>query len=247
APSACTIFTRLPAGVSGPATRQTVSSIRTVPWPSMIGFSSVNTRPISASARLLRNGWLLLAELFERARRRHSGTAATANTANIRSWISHDGWITNDSRPTSSAASPSQNRNTPGTAISSAIRMMPNTSQFQVPNVENISAMIAPLKTRPLPLLPRRRDRRRGRPCARHRAAARGGLRGRGALAEGRFRDLADAGQRTQNAGRLDRQHDDLLVRRIGQLTERPDVFVGDEIVQRGDVTLGDRLGNHLR
>ena len=60
APSACTILTRLPAGASGPATRQIVSSIRTVPVPSTIGFSSVNTRPISASVRLLRNGLLTL-------------------------------------------------------------------------------------------------------------------------------------------------------------------------------------------
>src|ERR1700686_1928477 len=60
APSACTIFTRLPAGVSGPATRQTVSSIRTVPEPSTIGFSSVNSRPIIASVRLLRKGLLTL-------------------------------------------------------------------------------------------------------------------------------------------------------------------------------------------
>src|SRR6202051_1740800 len=72
APSACPLFPRLPAGVSGPATRQIVSSIRTVPEPSMIGFSSVNTRPISASARLLRNG-LLAPALPESARRRHSG------------------------------------------------------------------------------------------------------------------------------------------------------------------------------
>src|SRR5450631_4277862 len=84
APSARTIRTRLPAGVSGPATRQIVSSILTVPDPSMIGFSSVNTRPTSASARLLRNGLLLLTALPLRATRRHSGTAATANTANIR-------------------------------------------------------------------------------------------------------------------------------------------------------------------
>src|SRR3954451_20531759 len=42
APSARTILTWLPAGASGPATRQTVSSIRTVPEPPTIGFSSVN-------------------------------------------------------------------------------------------------------------------------------------------------------------------------------------------------------------
>jgi hypothetical protein len=44
----------------------------------------------------------------------------------------------------------------------------------------------------------------------------------------------------------LDRQHDDLLVRRISQLPERLDVFVGDEIIQRGDVALGDGFGDHL-
>ena len=53
APSACTTLTRLPAGASGPATRQIVSSIRTVPVPSTIGFSSVNTRPTSASVALV--------------------------------------------------------------------------------------------------------------------------------------------------------------------------------------------------
>ena len=47
-----------------------------------------------------------------------------------------------NSNPTSNAASPSQNRNTPGAISSSAIRMKPKISQFQVPNVENISAMI---------------------------------------------------------------------------------------------------------
>src|SRR4029077_9363263 len=39
APSACAILTRLPAGASGPVTRQTVSSMRMVPMPSTIGFS----------------------------------------------------------------------------------------------------------------------------------------------------------------------------------------------------------------
>src|ERR1700732_3749718 len=139
APSACTIFTRLPAGASGPATRQTVSSIRTVPDPSMIGFSSVNTRPISASVRLLRNGLLLLTALLLCATRRHSGTAAAANTANISSCDCQDGLIANDGNPTSSAASPSQNMKTPGASSSSAIRMKPTISQFQVPRVENIS------------------------------------------------------------------------------------------------------------
>jgi hypothetical protein len=137
-------LTRLPAGASGPATRHIVSSIRTVPAPSMIGFSSVNTRPTSASARLLRNGLLLLTALLPSATRRHSGTAAAAKMANIRICICHDGWIANDSRPTSNAASPSQNRKTPGASSSSAISTMPKISQFQVPSVENISVIDQP-------------------------------------------------------------------------------------------------------
>src|SRR5712672_4076504 len=113
APSTCTIFTRLPAGASGPATRQTVSSIRTVPAPSTIGFSSVNTRPIIASVRLFRNGLLWLTDVALFAKYRQAGTLAAANSANIRSWACQAGLITNDSNPTSSADSPSQNRNTP--------------------------------------------------------------------------------------------------------------------------------------
>ena len=45
APSARATFTRLPAGQSGPLTRQTESSMRTVPKPSTIGLSRVKTRP----------------------------------------------------------------------------------------------------------------------------------------------------------------------------------------------------------
>jgi hypothetical protein len=45
APSALAILTRLPAGQSRPVTRQTVSSIRIVPTPLTIGWSSVNSRP----------------------------------------------------------------------------------------------------------------------------------------------------------------------------------------------------------
>src|SRR5829696_555458 len=141
APSACTTLTRLPAGASGPATRQTVSSIRTVPEPSTIGFSRVNSRPIIASVRLLRNGLLTLRLPALRAKCRHAGTAATANTANISSCVCQDGLIANDNNPTRSAASPSQNMKTPGASSSSAIRTKPKISQFQVPRVENISAM----------------------------------------------------------------------------------------------------------
>src|SRR5947208_14305386 len=142
APSAWTILTRLPAGASGPATRQMVSSIRTVPETSMIGCSIVNTRPISASVRLLRNGLLALWLEALLAKYHHAGTAAAANTANINSCACQDGLIANDSKPTRSAASPSQNRKTPGASNSSAIRMKPKISQFQVPKVVNISAMI---------------------------------------------------------------------------------------------------------
>src|SRR6201996_5871594 len=53
--------------------------------------------------------------------------------------------MTNDTSPTSSAANPSQNRKTPGAINSSAIRMNPKISQFQVPSVVNISAMTRPL------------------------------------------------------------------------------------------------------
>src|SRR6266704_3652478 len=104
--------------------------------------SSVNTRPTSASARLLRNGLLLLTALLLSATRRHSGTAAMAKTANIRICNCQDGLIANDSKPTSSAARPSQNKKTPGASSSSAIRTTPKISQFQVPSVENISVMV---------------------------------------------------------------------------------------------------------
>src|SRR4051812_38652416 len=116
--------------------------MRTVPAPSMIGFSSVKTRPIIASARLLRNGLLLLTPELLRATRRHTGTAAAANTANINSCNCHDSRNTNDNSPTKSAASPIQNRNTPGNISSRPISSRPNTSQFQVPSVENISAIV---------------------------------------------------------------------------------------------------------
>ena len=83
-----------------------------------------------------------LAALFPRASRRHTGTAAVAKAANIRSCACHDGSSTNDTSPTRSAASPSQNRKTPGAINSSAIRTKPKISQFQVPSVENISVMV---------------------------------------------------------------------------------------------------------
>src|SRR5829696_6712729 len=91
APSACTTLTRLPAGASGPATRQIVSSTRTVPVPPTIGFSRVNSRPTIAAVRRLRNGLLVLWLDALLAKCRHAGTAATANTANIRSWVCQDG------------------------------------------------------------------------------------------------------------------------------------------------------------
>ena len=71
-----------------------------------------------------------------------AGTAATANTENRMSCVCQDGLNTNDTRPTSSAASPSQNMNTPGAANSSAIKMKPKISQFQLPRVVNIWAAI---------------------------------------------------------------------------------------------------------
>src|SRR5205085_6451396 len=215
----------------------------------MIGFSSVNSRPIMASVRRLRNGLLALWLDALLAKCRHAGTAAIANTANINSCVCHDGLIANDTRPTISEDSPSQNRNTPGASNSSAIRMNPKISQFQVPRVTNISAMTRPLVLNVIlagqrkSVAPRHAlslHRRRGA-GAWHRTTARGGGSGRRTFAEGRLGDFADAGERAQNAHGFDRQHDDLLVRRISQLPESLDVFVGDELVQRGDVTLGDR------
>src|SRR6185312_3572774 len=234
-------LTRLPAGASGPATRQMVSSMRTVPDPSMIGFSSVNSRPTSAAVRLLRKGLLWLERLWLDASRRQTGTAASANSANIRSCACHCGCTAKDTRPTSSAASPNQNRKTPGAANSSAIRMKPKISQFQVPNVENISVM-----TRPFTGSLLRRHRRRGTGDRHRGSTARGGLRRQRAFAEGRLRDLADTGERTEQACRLHRQHDELLVRRLRELAERLNVLVGDEVVERGDVAPGDRVRHHL-
>src|SRR5882757_8453094 len=82
------------------------------------------------------------------------------------------------------------------------------------------------------------RRRRRRRACARYRSAARGGRSRCRAFAKSRFRDLADACERTEDAHGLDRQHQDFLVRRFRELRERLDVFVGNKIVQCRDVAL---------
>src|SRR5712672_2179265 len=246
APSTRTIFTRLPAGASGPATRQTVSSIRTVPAPSMIGFSRVNTRPTSAAARLLRNG-LALAEALPRASRSHTGTAQAANTANIRSCACQDGCSANDTSPTKSAARPSQNRKTPGAISSSAIRTKPKISQFQVPSVENISVMTRSSGSGSCSDLSLRLHRRWAWGCRGHRRAVGGSGGGGRTFDEGRLGNLAFAGERAKQPHLFHRNHQDLLVPRGFELPERLDVFVGDEVVQRGDVALGDGLGNHLR
>src|SRR6202000_3078090 len=87
---------------------------------------------------------LALTAVLLRARRRHSGTAAAANTANNKIWTCQDGVNPNDTSPTNSAARPSQNRNTPGAINSSAIRMMPKINQFQVPRVVTTSLIDAP-------------------------------------------------------------------------------------------------------
>lgn len=55
-PSTAAIFTRVPAGRSGPATRHTVSSSRTRPKPFSMACSSVAVRPTSCSVRRLRSG-----------------------------------------------------------------------------------------------------------------------------------------------------------------------------------------------
>ena len=54
--------------------------------------------------------------------------------------------------------------------------------------------------------------------------------------AERLARDLADAAERAEQRGRLERQEQDLLVGRGGELAERLDVFLRDEVVDRLDV-----------
>ncbi len=81
-------------------------------------------------------------------------------------------------------------------------------------------------------LLALRRDRRSASCSARTAAARAASCRPR--IAEGRLGDLGDAGRAMPGCSiGFHRQHDDLLVRRIRQLPERLDVFVGDEVVQR--------------
>src|SRR5258706_9554231 len=121
-----------------------VPPILPVPDRATMGFRSVNPRPSSAPAQWWKNELLLLTALLSRTIRRHGGTAAAANTASIRICNCHDGLIANDNSPTSNAASPSQNRNTPGASNSSAISTTPKISQFQVPSVENISVIVWP-------------------------------------------------------------------------------------------------------
>src|SRR6185437_4180052 len=64
-------------------------------------------------------------------------------------------------------------------------------------------------------------------------------------LAQRFLRQLGNAGQRAEDAGGLDRQQQHLLVRRLGHFLQRLDVVVGDEVVQRVHVAVGDRLGHH--
>src|SRR4029079_10423355 len=63
--------------------------------------------------------------------------------------------------------------------------------------------------------------------------------------AEGRLGNLGNAGERAQHAGCLDWHDQNLLVRRLRKPRERLHVFVGNEIVERGDVTGSDRLADH--
>src|SRR6478736_3043788 len=103
--------------------------------------------------------------------------------------------------PTRSAASPSQNRKMPGASTSSPIRMTPKISQFQLPNVANISVTVSSSGWR-------QHWRNGGGSSRRHRGATRGSRRRDRAFAEGGFRDLADAGERTEYTHGFDRQHD---------------------------------------
>src|SRR6185437_1251866 len=59
--------------------------------------------------------------------------------------------------------------------------------------------------------------------------------------------DLGDTAEGADDARRLDRQHQDLLIRRFGEAFQRLDIVVGYEIVDRLHAARGDRVGHHLR
>src|SRR5258707_1079589 len=59
--------------------------------------------------------------------------------------------------------------------------------------------------------------------------------------------ELGDAGGRAEGAGRLHRQDHPLLVRRRGERLQGADVVVRDEVVDRLQVALRDRLRQHQR
>lgn len=54
--------------------------------------------------------------------------------------------------------------------------------------------------------------------------------------------NLGDAADRSNNARRIDRQEEGLLIWRIGELAQRLDIFTGDEIVERLYVAIGDGI-----
>src|SRR6266849_265837 len=93
-----------------------------------------------------------------------------------------------------------------------------------------------------------RRTRVRTRRIGVRRRKARSRRRARGSTAriptERSFGDFRDARERAKYTGRLDGKHQDLLVRRMGDLREGAQVLVGDEVVYRSDLALGDRLAH---
>src|SRR6185437_5591119 len=72
-------------------------------------------------------------------------------------------------------------------------------------------------------------------------------LRGRVAWpANGFLRELADAAERPDQLGRLDREEDCLGVGRSCELSHRFDIFLRDEIVDRLRAALFDRVADRL-
>src|SRR5262252_2198261 len=140
--------------------------------------------------------------------------------------------------PTRSAERPNHSMNVPGATTSMASRMPPAMNQFHSPRERTVDTMA--------------RAASAGLPAAHHRTSrsgwtARRRHRGRLAVAAERLaRDLADAGKRAEHVDRLDREHQYLLVGRLRELGKRAQVFLRDEVVERGDVAAGHGGAHHL-
>src|SRR5262249_538076 len=150
--------------------------------------------------------------------------------------------------PTRSAAMPSHSMNTPGASTSRTNSTPPAINQSQNPSTVNRSSIETPQlrgfvsELGGSPLAARTLGRAAGRIRARGRQA-RSGRRARGCAirisAVRRLGYFRDAGERAEHAARFDRKHQDLLVRRMSDLREGAQVFIGDEIIYGSNLTLG--------